>query len=135
VRQAIQVLLNYPKQCADISMPEGLANTSQRGAGLLVELLQIASGNPDISPAGLVERFRERPEGPHLEALLADEILISETGAAAELIDNLERIMRSNVELRLEELVAKAGAEGLSDAEKDELRSMRVEDHGPSGQD
>jgi len=93
------------------------------------------SVNSEISPAGLVERFRERPEGSHLEALLAEEILISETGAAAELIDNLERIVRSDGELRLEALVAKASAEGLNEAEKDELRSLGIEDHGLSGQD
>jgi DNA primase len=134
VRQAIQVLVNYPGQCAGITAPEGFANTSQRGAGLIAELLRLVSEHPKISPAALVERFRERSEGPHLEALLAEEILISEAGAVAELIDNLDRIMRGDIEIRLEALVVKAGAEGLSDAEKDELRTLRIEDHRDSEQ-
>jgi len=125
VRQAIQVVLNYPRVCAGVTPPDGLDEVRQRGAKLLTELLRTVADRPELGPAGLVERFRGRPEAPHLEALLAEEMLISEDGAPAQLIDNLERIMLDDAQLRLEELVAKADAEGLTDAEKDEIRSLR----------
>ncbi|MFW2405832.1 MAG: DNA primase, partial [Gammaproteobacteria bacterium] len=127
VRQAIQVVLNYPQACTDVAAPKELARAGQRGADLLSELLDTVAAHPGLGPAGLIERFRERPEGPHLEALLAEDILIGEEGAAAQLIDNLERIMRHEVQQRLEELVAKANAEGLTDAEKDEFRNLQLE--------
>jgi len=130
VRQAIQVLLNYPRTCAQVTPPEGLAGLSQRGVGLLAELLAIVAGQPDLTPAGVIERFRDRPEGPHLQTLLAEEMLISEDGAAAQLIDNLEQIVNSEVEKRLGELIAKADAEGLTDAEKEELRGLRQANAG-----
>lgn len=128
VRQAIQVVLNYPQACAAVTPPGGLADTRQRGAKLLTELLDTITDRPDLGPAGLVERYRDRPEGPHLEALLAEEMLISEDAAAEQLLDNLEQILKSDVTQRLEELVAKAGAEGLTDAEKEELRGLRRDD-------
>lgn len=128
VRQAIQVVLNYPQACSDVTPPPGLDDVRQRGAKLLNELLRTVAARPELGPAGLVERFRDRPEGPHLEALLAEEMLISEDGAPAQLIDNLERIILDDAQLRLAELVAKAGAEGLSDIEKEELRSLRQRD-------
>jgi len=130
VRQAIQVLLNYPRACAQVTPPEGLAGLSQRGVGLLAELLAIVGGQPDLTPAGMIERFRDRPEGPHLQTLLAEEMLISEDGAAAQLIDNLEQIVNSEVEKRLGELIAKADADGLTDAEKEELRGLRQANAG-----
>ncbi len=128
VRQAIRVVLNYPRACAGVQPPDGLAAVPQRGAGLLSELLTTIADQPDIGPAGLIERYRGRPEGPHLEALLAEEILISEDGAPAELVDSLERIMRTAVQERLEELIAKAESVGLTDAEKQELRGLRRSD-------
>jgi len=127
VRQAIQVLLNYPQVCASVIAPAGLRNVSQRGAALLSDLLTTVAGHPNLRPAGLIERYRDRPEGPHLEALLTEEMLIGEDGAAAQLIDNLERIVRHEVQHRLEELAAKASSEGLTDAEKDEFRNLQLE--------
>jgi DNA primase len=125
VRQAIQVIINYPRACAGTRVPDGLEQVRQRGAALLAELLDTIAEHPELSPAGLVERYRERPEGPHLEALLAEDILISEEGAALQLADNLERILRDDVQLRFEELIEKADSAGLSDAEKEELRGLR----------
>ncbi|MBT8442454.1 MAG: DNA primase [Gammaproteobacteria bacterium] len=132
VRQAIQVLLNFPQACAAVAAPPGLGRVSQRGADLLAELLGTVAAHPELGPAGLIERFRERPEGPHLEALLAEDMLIGEDGAAAQLIDNLERIMRYEVQHRLAELVVKANAEGLTDAEKDEFRNLQSENVRPT---
>jgi len=130
VRQAIRVILNHPAACAKVTPPAGLEHIQQRGAALLTELLGMIAGRPTIGPAGLLERFRERPEGPHLEALLAEENLISEDGAAAELIDNLEAIMSIGDRQRFAELVEKFNANELSQAEKEEFRQLQQDD-GP----
>ena len=122
------MLLNYPRVGAEVRAPASLASAALPGIPLLVELLEITAARPDISPASLVERFRERPEGPHLEALLADEMLITEDGAARELADNLARIVASGQRRRLEELVAKASEGALSAEEKEELRHLRRHD-------
>jgi DNA primase len=122
VRQAIRVILNHPAVCAAISLPPDLERVQQRGIPLLIELLEIIANKPNIGPAGLLERFRDRPEKRHLEALLTEENLIPEQGAAAELSENLTRIIALGEQQRLEELVEKAKSTGLDDAEKEELK-------------
>jgi DNA primase len=131
-RQAIQLILNYPSVRANIIPPDQLAEVRQRGVPLLVELLEITAQRPDIKAAGLIERFRDRPEGPHLEALLAEEIIVDETGAEAELADSLKRIVESAERQRLEELVATANERALNDEEKDEFRKLRRGGVGPA---
>ena len=123
-RQAIQLVLNYPGVAAQQPVPQGLTEVPLRGVPLLVELLEIAASRPDITPAGVLERFRERPEGPHLQALLAEEILVSPEAAATELAHSLARISASAAEQRLADLVARADRGELTEAEKQELRGL-----------
>jgi DNA primase len=125
VRQAIKLLVNYPQLGAQLDRPSRLADIGQRGIPMLVELLDITADKPDMTPAGLLERFRDRPERPHLEALLTEEMLVDEMGAVAELADSLARILSSAAEQRLEELVAAAEDRTLSAEEKAEFRHLR----------
>jgi len=125
VRQAIRVILNHPAACAKVRPPPELEHVEQRGITLLTELLVMVANRPTIGPAGLLERFRERPEGPHLEALLTEENLISADGAAAELIDNLEAIINSGDQQRFAALVDKFNANQLSPDEREEFRQLQ----------
>ena len=125
VRRAIQLILNYPAIGAMVTPPEHLAQVRQRGTPLLLELLEITRERPDINSAGLLERFRDRSEAPHMVGLLADEVLIDATGASAELSDSLQRIAAGLEQQRLEELIEKAESAELDAAEKDELRRLR----------
>lgn len=125
VRHAIEIVLNHPATVAGIELPPGLDSAEQKGIPLLLELIGIAREKPDISPAGLLERFRDRPECPHLEALLAADSMISEvTDKDTQLTDCLQRIIDEGAEQRLSQLVDKAQDSSLTADEKEELRSM-----------
>jgi DNA primase len=124
-RRAIQLILNYPAIGSAVTPPPNLAAARDRGIPLLLELLEITRGRPDITSAGVLERFRDRSEGPHLEGLLAEEVLIEEASASAELSDSLQRIADGVEQQRLEELIEKAESSELNAAEKDELRKLR----------
>jgi DNA primase len=126
IRQAIQLILNYPSVRAQIAPPDQLSNIRQRGAPLLVEILEITSQRPNINSAGLLERFRDRPEYPHLETLLAEEILVDIEAAGAVLDDNLRRIISEAEQQRFAELVDAANERDLdlNPDEKDELRGL-----------
>jgi DNA primase len=130
VRQAITLLVNFPAVGRDVAMPPGLGEVRQKGASLLVELLELTRDHPGLTPGAVVERFRERPEGRHLAELLAAPVLVAEGGAARELADSLQRIIAANREERLAELVSKADAGGLSGEEKDEFRRLQREVSG-----
>lgn len=132
VRQAITLLVNFPAIGREIAVPAGLDKVHQKGTALLMELLELAASHPDLTPGALVERFRDRPEGPHLAQMLMAPVLVSETAAARELADSLQRIVGAGIEERLAELVAKAAADGLSAEEKAEFRQLQQDLPGRS---
>jgi len=125
VRQAIEIVLNHPGTVADIDLPAGFDAVEQKGMPLLLELVGIAQQKPEITPAGLLERFRGRPECPHLEALLAADSTITEVSAkGTQLTDCMQKIIDDSAHQRLADLVAKAQDSNLTADEKDEFRRL-----------
>jgi DNA primase len=127
VRQAITLLLHYPAAGARVTVPQGLGAVRQRGVPLLCELLDLTRAQADLAPGALIERFRERPEGRHLAELLTGPMLVDEAAAARELDDSLRRILASDREERLAELVSKAASGALSAEEKEQFRALQRE--------
>ena len=125
VRQAIALLLHHPGAAAGAEIPDELAGLDFKGIPLLAELLEISVSNPDISPAGLLERWRDRPEQPHLLQLAASEALVTDEAAPAVLTDTLTRLVNeAGPERRTALLLEKARDAGLDEAEKEELRRL-----------
>ncbi len=131
VRRAIQILLHHPTAVQQVQVPSDLGDARQRGVPLLQELLALLAEHPELSSAAVLERFRDRPEGPHLEKLLAEELLIGQDAAAQEFDGCLARLAERGREDRLAELVQKAESGALSDAEREELRGIRRGGAGP----
>jgi len=128
VKQAIALLLHYPAQASKASLPAELPQATQRGVSLILELLEISRQHPNITTAILLERFRERPEKPHLEQLLSEEMLVTKQLAAQVLTDNLTRIISDAKRIRLEELVEKMTEGSLSADEKAEFLQLQTID-------
>ena len=95
---------------------------------MLAELIETMHAEPTLSSAQLVERWRDRPEHARLEELAAvplpdlNEAVIGQEVAAA--VGRL--IAEAGPERRLDELIEKAGAEGLDEDEKRELRELQA---------
>ena len=124
-RQAIALLLHYPAVAHEIPLPENLEASGQRGVELLRELHALARSRPDVSPSLLLERFRDRPELPHLAQLLAEESLVGPEGAATEFRGCLGRLLSAATQQELARLLQKAGLEGLSAAERERLATLQ----------
>ena len=126
--QAIARLLQFPTAARAILEPEALRLSGDRGLEVLAELIETLHSEPTLSSAQLVERWRERPEHSRLEELAAvplpdlDEAAVGREVAAA--VGRL--IAGAGPERRLDELIEKAGAEGLDDSEKQELRELQA---------
>jgi len=125
VRQAITLLINFPGLGAQVEVPMGLAEVSQKGVPLLLELLDLSRNHPGLGPGAVAERFRERPERKHLAELLAAPVLVSEAAAARELNDCLCRIMALDREERLAALVSKAESGVLTVEERAAFRQLQ----------
>ncbi len=124
-RQAIALLLHYPAVALEVPLPENLEGSGQRGVDLLRELHTLARSRPDVTPPLLMERFRDRPELPHLAQLLAEEPLVGPEGAAAEFRGCLGRLLSAATQQELFMLLQKAGQEALSGPERERLAILQ----------
>lgn len=124
-RQAIALLLHYPKVAHEVPLPDNLEASGQRGVELLRELHALAFSRPEISPPVLLERYRDRGERPHLEQLLTEEPLVGAEGAAAEFRDCLGRMLSAATQHELATLLQKAGQETLSGDERERLAALQ----------
>lgn len=93
VRKAILLVLHYPSAAALLRPVEGLADVDQPGVALLLELIEIARLNPQITTAGLIERLRDDAQGRYLDRLAAIEPLDGEEAAPAVIQGSMERIV------------------------------------------
>ena len=124
VRHAISLVLNHPVagQSADV---EKLADVHRKGTDLLIALIETVQAEPNITTAGLLERFRHDEQGRHLGKLAASELPDDEDfDAAAELAECIDQLALAGRKERIDFLIEKQRLSGLSDAEKAELRQL-----------
>ncbi len=130
IRRAIRLVLNYPAICESLEGVPDLTGTDQPGARLLRQLVELAVEDPGITPARLLERFRDDPEGRHLGRLLDTAPLDAEEDAAGVLRDMLRRIANEHLKKRLEALLSRPT---LSPGERAEVGELQNRLRGPPG--
>ncbi len=125
VRRAITLVLNHPDAAAKLDV-EKLAGVSRPGIDLLRELIETAQEEPNITTAGLLERWRHDEQGRHLGKLAAVEVPGSEDfDPAAELADCLAQLALAGRRERIDFLIEKQRVKPLDEAEIAELRQLR----------
>jgi DNA primase len=122
VRVAIALAVHFPAQAAGVRVPSGLAGLERPGLPLLLALL--ADLGPGMNTGGLLERWREHPDGQHLQKLATAEMLTTEEGALAELQGCLDRLEEERVRLRHEELFELARTGTLDAEQRAEYRQL-----------
>ncbi|MDA1063694.1 MAG: hypothetical protein O2907_05055, partial [Proteobacteria bacterium] len=124
VRRAITLLLNHPA-AADKLDVEKLAGLSRPGIDVLQELIETVQAEPNISAAGLLERWRHDERGRHLGKLAAVEVPDEdEFDPALELSACLDQLALAGRRERIDFLIEKQKLNPLTDDEKLELRQM-----------
>ena len=125
VRRAITLVLNHPNAAASLDV-ENLAGLSRPGIDLLRELIETAQQEPNITTAGLLERWRHDEQGRHLGKLAAVEVPGDEEfDPAAELADCLAQLALAGRRERIDFLIEKQRVKPLDEAEMAELRQLR----------
>ena len=124
IRRAIALLLNLPAAGLNLDS-EKLADVHRPGAELLIRLIETIQAEPNITTAGLLERFRHDDEGRHLGKLAAVEIPgEDEFDAAAELDQCLDQLKLAARKERIDFLIKKQRDSSLSADEIAELRQL-----------
>jgi DNA primase len=121
VRRAITLILNYPEAGQKLDI-EQLGGVQRAGTDLLAALIETVQSEPNITTAGLLERWRHDEQGRHLGKLAAAEVPMDEDfDAAAELNECLQQLALAGRKERIDFLIEKQRVSGLSDDEKSEL--------------
>ena len=124
VRRAITLLLNHP-QAGDKLDVEKLAGLTRPGIDLLQNLIETVHAEPNITTAGLLERWRHDEQGRHLGKLAAVEMPDEDDfDAAQELAACLEQLALAGRRERIDFLIEKQKLNPLTDEEKSELRQI-----------
>jgi len=124
VRRAITLILNHPEagQKLDIEL---LAGVQRAGVDLLSALIETVQSEPNITTAGLLERWRHDEKGRHLGKLAAEDVPIDEDfDPAAELAECLQQLALIGCQERIAVLIEKQRVTGLTEDEKSELMQL-----------
>ncbi len=125
VRLALHALLNEPRLADDDMPTDWLREVDRPGIDLLIELIENIRRDPHVSPAILLERYRDSEAGRHLQRIAAWQPPgLEQAGVARMYRDAIERLRSLHEEQRLERLLFKADSEGLSEDEKRELNDL-----------
>jgi len=124
IRHMIALLLRNPSLATDCPIEASILELGIPGMPVLVEILAVLKESPGLSSAMLLERFRGEQHGATINALFAEETLISNEGALVEYQGGLEQLKRQIKERQLSELLEKSKFNDLSKEEKADLRIL-----------
>ena len=130
IRRAIGLILNYPSIVPKLGEIPDLTKVDQPGARLLQQLLETVAEHPEITPAQLLERFRDDSEGRHLGRLLDSAPLDTEEAASDVLKDMLQRIVIEDLRKRLGALLSRSSLSAEELAEIKEIQEYLRKSHG-----
>ena len=127
VRQAVRLLLHFPQVAADIPEQrlQRIRALDEPGIDVLSALIDELRMTPARTAAQVLERWRGRPDEPHLAKLAGLEAMVKDAAAAQrELDDALGRLHQESVRRQLDQLLEKDRNMGLSKEEKLELQQL-----------
>jgi DNA primase len=128
VRQVIQNLLHFPQAATALSSAalDELSQIDRPGMELLVQLAAELKEHPELSPAALLERWRERESFDALDRLFFKGPLSQTLEIARrEVTDAVQRMIAEQFpHARFEDLMRRFNLGALTDAEKQELRDL-----------
>jgi DNA primase len=126
VRLAIALLLQRPAlaaQVEDVASLRGLDDLP--GLPLLVQLLELGQGDPQITSSAVLERFRDSEHEVALWKLATWNHMVPEAGLTDEFADAMTRVRRLLADRRLQYLNERLQAGELTAAEWDEWTRLK----------
>lgn len=134
VRQAVKLLVHFPELAGRLRPEklEALVRLETPGAQFLNGLITELRERPARTTAQVLERWRDRPEGGRLARLAAEENLVPDVAAGAQELDTaLDRLLEEAGRQRIDRLLEKDRALGLTAEEKLELQGLMTKLSGP----
>lgn len=122
LRIAMTLLIQQPSLVELIKTPMPALNLP--GYDLLLRIIDIARESPSLTTGGLLEHWRDQPDGARLAKLAQVEHMIPESGIQHEFLGALNNLIKTAHKNAIETLLAKAAHTGLSPEEKQQLSTL-----------
>lgn len=122
LRLAMTLLVQQPSLALSIDKP--LPSLTIPGFDLFIELFEKSRKNPDITTGGLLEYWRDKPEGQTLAKLAQAEHMIPAAGIQYEFEGAIKKLHKLVYEQIIDNLLSKAAHTGLTDEEKRSLSEL-----------
>ncbi|MEJ1297651.1 MAG: DNA primase [Candidatus Sedimenticola sp. (ex Thyasira tokunagai)] len=125
-RLTIALLLRRPELATLEQLPLACLQSEAPGMDLLCQLLDLLRNQPNLKPYQIIERWRGKPEFPHLEKLwrLAEELPLPDEGLEDEFRGALQRLNEQQREQETMRLLAKVSAGEASESERQQLTQL-----------
>ncbi|WP_438969662.1 DNA primase [Methylophaga sp.] len=124
IRMAITIVLQYPILACEIDDVTAIRDVNQPGANILQQLLETLHQHPHLTTAALLERWRDKENGAHLQKLALQPLSLSADALKHELTGIVSQLQKEARQQRLIYLESKPLSE-LTEAEKAEWRSYK----------
>lgn len=124
VRRAIALLLQHPGLVEQVKDDGGLADLDLPGVALFFELMKLLRSTPGLNTASIIENYRDSEHQHHLSKLAVWDYPGIVENAEAEFIGVVSRLAETSARQKTERLLQKQDANGLNQAEKDELARL-----------
>ncbi len=124
VRRAIALLLQHPELMEKMSDENQFADLDLPGMPLFRALHQLLKNSPNLNTAAIIESFRDSEHKQHLSRLAVWDYPAQAENLEAEFQDILNRLSETSAKQRTDRLLHKESAQGLDQAEKDELARL-----------
>ncbi|MCX4188449.1 DNA primase [Methylophaga sp. OBS4] len=121
IRMAITIIVQHPQLAQQIGNVESLHNLKQPGVNILLNLLETLQQYPHLNTAALLERWRDKENGAHLQKLALQPLSLSADALQHELTGIIQGLQKQAKEQRINELTSKPFSE-LTEAEKAEVK-------------
>jgi DNA primase len=124
IRMAITIVLQYPILAREIDNIQSIAHLKQPGVNIFIELVETLHQHPHLTTAALLERWRDKENGAHLQKLALQPLTFSADALKHELTGIVSRLNKEARQQRIHELTSKPFSE-LTEAEKAEVKSYK----------
>lgn len=127
VRVAVALLIQHPELAAQLPDPALYRDLDLPGMELFRALVEVLEQQPKINTPALVERFRDTEYGQQMARLATWEHPVLEQDVATEFAGVVTQMAREAARARVDRLLQKQRAQGLTSAEKVELARLLAE--------
>lgn len=126
MRILIGLLVQYPELADYVSEPDALIQSEQAGIDLFIDLVKLCQQSPGLTTAQILEHYRDNNYYKQLEILASWNHMYEEEQVSFIFTKTLRELYDRILLQRFDTLLAKERSEGLSDEEKQEVRTINL---------